>query len=305
MLGQHRSTQREAPTAPDGEAALRGEIVALARIYGRYGYRRVSAPLRVAGRCADHKRAERIWRQEGLEVPPRQPKRGRLWLADGTCVRPRPERPERPERPDHVWAYDFVEDRTRDGRRSRILRAVDEFTREALAIRVARKLGAAEVIDVLADLFIARGVPAHIRSDNGPEFAAKAVRGWIAGVGAETAFIEPGSPWGNGYVESFNGKLRDELLDGEVFNAPREARVLIEQWRRHNNAVRPHSALGCRPPARAGGGHAETAGAPASTRSSRGSAAILSDAPRKFRPDHSRGAGHRARRRLRRSNPWA
>ena len=243
MLGQHRSTQRKAPSVPDDEAALREEIVALARIYGRYGYRRVAALLRVAGWRANHKRVERIWRDEGLKVPPRQPKRGRLWLADGSCVR------LRPERPNHVWAYDFVEDRTRDGRRFRMLCVVDGFTREALAIRVARKLGAADVIDTLADLFIARGVPAHIRSDNGPEFAAKAVRGWIAGVGARTAFIEPGSPWENGYVESFNGKLRDELLRAEVFNSLREAQVLIERWRKHYNTARPHSALGYRPPA--------------------------------------------------------
>jgi putative transposase len=159
-------------------------------------------------------------------VPRRQPKRGRLWLNDGACVR------LRPERPDHVWAYDFVEDRTRDGRKFRLLCVVDEFTREALA-----------------DLFVARGVPAHIRSDQGPEFVAEAVKGWIAGVGAATAFIEKASPWENGYVESFNGKLRDELLDCEVFNALREAQVLIERWRRHYNAVRPHSALGYRPPA--------------------------------------------------------
>jgi transposase InsO family protein len=243
VLGQHRSTQRKAPSVPDDEAALREEIVALARLYGRYGYRRVAALLRLAGWAANHKRVERIWRQEGLKVPPRQPKRGRLWLNDGSCVR------LRPERPNHVWAYDFVEDRTRDGRKFRMLCVVDEFTREALAIRVARKLGSAEVIDVLADLFILRGVPAHIRSDNGPEFVAEAVQGWIGGVGARTAYIEPGSPWENGYVESFNGKLRDELLDGEVFNTLREAQVLIEQWRLHFNTVRPHSALGYRPPA--------------------------------------------------------
>ena len=243
MLGQHRSTQRKAPTVPDDEAALRDEIVALAKLYGRYGYRRVTALLRVAGWCTNHKRVERIWRQEGLKVPLRQPKRGRLWLNDGSCVR------LRPERPNHVWAYDFVENRTRDGRKFRMLCVVDEFTREALAIRVARKLGSVEVIDVLADLFIARGVPAHIRSDNGPEFVAKAVKGWVAGVGARTAYIAPGSPWENGYVESFNGKLRDELLDCEVFNTLREAQVLIEQWRQHFNTVRPHSALGYRPPA--------------------------------------------------------
>jgi putative transposase len=243
VLGQHRSTQRKAPSMPDDEAALRDEIIALAKLYGRYGYRRVTALLRVAGWCTNHKRVERIWRQEGLKVPPRQPKRGRLWLNDGSCVR------LRPERPNHVWAYDFVEDRTRDGRKFRMLCVVDEFTREALAIQVARKLGSAEVIDVLTDLFIARGVPAHIRSDNGPEFVAKAVKEWVASVGARTAYIAPGSPWENGYVESFNGKLRDELLDCEVFNTLKEAQVLIEQWREHYNTVRPHSALGYRPPA--------------------------------------------------------
>ncbi len=145
--------------------------------------------------------------------------------------------------------YDFVEDRTREGRKIRLLNVVDEFTRECLAIRVARKLGSADVIDVLADLFIARGTPGHIRSDNGPEFVATAVKGWISGVGAKAAFIEPGSPRENGYVESFNGKLRDELLNAEVFNTLAEARVLIEQWRVHYNTVRPHSSLGSRPPA--------------------------------------------------------
>jgi putative transposase len=172
-----------------------------------------------------------------------QPKRGRLWLADGSCVR------LRPEHVNHVWAYDFVEDRTREGRKFRMLCVVDEFTREALAIRVARKLTSTEVIDTLADLFIARGAPAHIRSDQGPEFVAEAVKGWIAGVGSQTAYIEKASPWENGYVESFNGKLRDELLNGEVFNTLREAQVLIEEWRRHYNRVRPHSSLGYRPPA--------------------------------------------------------
>ena len=145
--------------------------------------------------------------------------------------------------------YDFVEDRTRDGRKFRMLNVVDEFTRECLSIRVARRLRSADVIDVLADLFIMRGVPGHIRSDNGPEFVATAVKDWITGVGAQTAYIEPGSPWENGYVESFNGKLRDELLSTEVFNSLAEAKVLIEQWRRHYNTVRPHSALGYRPPA--------------------------------------------------------
>ena len=243
VLGQHRSVQRSPLRAADDEAALTESIIDLARQYGRYGYRRITALLRAQGWFCNHKRVERIWRREGLKVPARQPKRGRLWLADGSCLR------LRPERANHVWAYDFVQDRTRDGRKLRMLNVVDEFTRECLAIRVGRRLKAADVIDVLADLFILRGVPGHIRSDNGPEFVAKAVQGWIGGVGAKTAFIEPGSPWENGYVESFNGKLRDELLNAEVFHTLAEARVLIEQWRRHYNTRRPHSALGYRPPA--------------------------------------------------------
>lgn len=243
VLGQHRSTQRKVPHAADDEAALTESIVNLARQYGRYGYRRITALLRAEGWRCNHKRVERIWRREGLKVPARQPKRGRLWLNDGSCVR------LRPERPNHVWAYDFVEDRTRDGRKFRMLNVVDEFARECLAIRVGRQLKAADVIDVLSDLFILRGVPGHVRSDNGPEFAATAVKGWISGVGARTAFIEPGSPWENGYVESFNGKLRDELLNMEAFNTLAEGKVLIEGWRRHYNTVRPHSSLGYRPPA--------------------------------------------------------
>jgi transposase InsO family protein len=241
-LGQHRSTQRKAPRGSDDEAALTADIIKLAKRYGRYDYRRITALLRDAGWTVNRKRVERIWRREGLKVPQRQPKRGRLWLADGSCVR------LRPERANHVWAYDFVEDRTREGRKFRMLCVVDEFTREALAIRVARKLTSTDVVDTLADLFITRGAPVHIRSDQGPEFVAEAVKGWIAGVGSQTAYIEKGSPWENGYVESFNGKLRDELLNGEVFNTLREAQVLIEEWRRHYNRVRPHSSLRYRPP---------------------------------------------------------
>ena len=243
VLGQNRSTQRKRRRTADDEAALTQAIVRLAKQYGRYGYRRITALLRAEGWACNHKRVERIWRAEGLKVPPRQPKRGRLWLNDGSCVR------LRPERANHVWAYDFVEDRTRDGRKLRMLNVVDEFSRECLAIRVARKLNSLDVIDLLADLFILRGIPGHIRSDNGPEFVAAAVKDWITGVGAGTAYIEPGSPWENGYVESFNGKLRDELLNAEVFNNLAEARVLIEQWRVHYNTVRPHSALRYRPPA--------------------------------------------------------
>jgi putative transposase len=242
-LGQHRSTQRKTPITPDDEAALTADIIELARQYGRYGYRRITALLRTAGWRVNKKRVERIWRCEGLKVPPKQPKRGRLWLNDGSCIR------LRPEHPNHVWSYDFVADRTHDGRAFRMLCVIDEFTRESIAIRVSRKLKSTDVIEALADLFVLRGVPAHIRSDNGPEFIALALRQWIAAVGAKTAYIEPGSPWENGYCESFNGKLRDELLNGEIFYTLKEAKTVIEAWRRHYNAVRPHSSLGYRPPA--------------------------------------------------------
>ena len=243
VLGQHRSTQRKIPTTPDDEAALTADIIALALQYGRYGYRRITALLREVGWRVNRKRVERIWRQEGLKVPQKQPKKRRLWFTDGSCIR------LRPEYPNHVWSYDFVEDRTHDGRKFRMLNIIDEFTRECLTIRVSRKLKAVDVIDVLSDLFILRGVPGHIRSDNGPEFVAQAVRAWISAVGAKTAYIEPGSPWENGYCESFNSKLRDELLKGEIFYTLKEAQIVIESWRRHYNTVRPHSSLGYRPPA--------------------------------------------------------
>jgi len=243
VIGQPRSTQRRAPVIADDEARLTADIVELARAYGRYGYRRITALLRQAGWAVNRKRVERIWRREGLKVPRKQPKKGRLWLGDGSCIR------LRPERVNDVWAYDFVEDRTHDRRKFRMLTVVDEFTREALAIRVDRRLNSAAVIETLAELMLERGTPAHIRSDNGPEFVARAVRDWIAAVGSKTAYIEPGSPWENGYVESFNGKLRDELLDGELFYSLKEAQILIEAWRRHYNAIRPHSALRWTPPA--------------------------------------------------------
>ncbi|MDB5376129.1 MAG: integrase catalytic subunit, partial [Rubritepida sp.] len=217
---------------------MTAEVISLAVQYGRYGYRRIAALLRSCGWVVNVKRVERIWRREGLKVPTRQPKWGRLWLNDGSCVR------LRPVRVNHVWSYDFVEDRTHDGRKFRMLNVIDEFTRECLSIRVGRRLRSADVIDVLSELMILRGAPSHVRSDNGPEFAAKAVREWISAVGSRTAFIEPGSPWENGYCESFNARLRDELLNGEVFYTLAEAKVVIEGWRRHYNAIRPHSALG-------------------------------------------------------------
>ena len=242
-LGQHRSTQRKTPRGREDEERLTADIIELARQYGRYGYRKIAGLLEQAGWIVNDKRIERIWRREGLKVPHKQPKRGRLWLADGSCIR------LRAEHRNHVWSYDFVEDRTHDGRKYRMLNVIDEFTHECLAIRVARKLKAIDVIDVLSDLFILRGIPGHIRSDNGPEFVAKAVQDWITAVGAKTAYIAPGSPWENGYVESFNARLRDELLDGEIFYTLREAQTVIESWRRHYNAIRPHELLGYKPPA--------------------------------------------------------
>ena len=238
-LGQHRSTQRKIPRGRDDEGRLTEDIIALARQYERYGYRKIAELLRTqAGWVVNDKRVERIWLREGLKVPHKQPRRGRLWLADGSCIR------LRAEYPNHVWSYDFVEDRTHEGRKYRMLNVVDEFTHECIKIRVARRLKAVDVIDVLSDLFILRGEPGHIRSDNGPEFIAKAVQAWITAVGAKTAYITPGSPWENGYIESFNARLRDELLDGEIFYTLKEARIVIESWRRHYNAVRPHASLG-------------------------------------------------------------
>ena len=180
---------------------------------------------------------------EGLKVPKKQPKRGRLWLNDGSCIR------LRPEYKDQVWSYDFVMARTEDGKAFRILTMIDEYTRECLAMLVNRRITSQDVIDQLFQLIIFRGIPEHIRSDNGPEFTAKAVRSWLNRLSVKTLFIEPRSPWENGYIESFNGKLRDELLNCEVFYTLTEAKVLIEQWRREYNQVRPHSSLGYRPPA--------------------------------------------------------
>ena len=237
MLRQHRSTQRKVPRGRADEERLVADMIELARQYGRYGYRRIAALLRDAGWQVNDKRVERLWRREGLKVPTKQPKKGRLWLNDGSCVR------LRPEYRDHVWSYDFVHCRTDDGRAFRTLNILDEYSRECLAIRVKRKLNSADVIDGLGDLFVLHGVPAFIRSDNGPEFVAQAVQDWIAAVGAQTAYIEPGS-WEN--RKSFNARFRDELLNGEIFYSLHEAQILIEQWRRHYNTKRPHSALGYR-----------------------------------------------------------
>ena len=240
---QPRSTQRYEPKVAEDDCLLRSQIIKLAKRFGRYGYRRITALLRRDGWVVNHKRVQRIWREEGLRVPNRQPKRGRLWLANGSCIR------KKPEYRNHVWSYDFVMDRTHDGRRLRMLTVIDEFTRECLAIKVGRSLNSQSVASVLFRLFIHRGIPDHIRSDNGPEFTSRFIREWLRTIGVETLFIEPGSPWENGYNESFNGSLRDELLIIEVFYTLEEARILIERWRIEYNTIRPHSSLEYRSPA--------------------------------------------------------
>jgi putative transposase len=227
----------------DDEEPLVARMVALASQFGRYGYRRITGLLWLDGWQVNHKRVERLWRREGLKVPQKQPKRGRLWLNDGSCVR------LRPTHRNHVWSYDFVMTRTSNGQPVRMLNIIDEYTQECLCIKVARKITAQDVLEELFDLIVQKGVPEHIRSNNGPEFTAKAVGEWLGRIGVRTLFIEPGSPWENGYVESFNGKLRDELLNGEIFTTLLEAKVLIENWRREYNHIRPHSSLGYRPPA--------------------------------------------------------
>ena len=243
VLGQCRATQRYSSGISDEEVKLVARIIELATQYGRYGYRRITALLKREGFKVNHKKVERIWRREGLKVPQKQPKRRRLWLTDGSCIR------LRPEHKDHVWSYDFVAARTSDGRAFRILTIIDEYTRECLAILVKRSISSQDVIDRLFNLFVFRGIPEHIRSDNGPEFTGKAIRSWLNRLGVKTLFIEPGSPWENGYIESFNGKLRDELLNREIFTTLLEAQILIEEWRKEYNQVRPHSALHYRPPA--------------------------------------------------------
>src|SRR5437763_11756152 len=243
LANQPRGTQRYRAIRREDEEALTQAILQLASQYGRYGYRRITALLKRVGWRVGKDRVERIWRREGLKVPQKQKPRGRLWLNDGSCVR------LRPEHANHVWSYDFVSARTHDGRSVRILNLIDEHTRECLMVRAERRWSSARVISALADVMVIKGVPEHLRSDNGPEFVAQDLRQWLAKTGAKTLYIEPGSPWENGYCESFNSKLRDEFLNGEIFYSIKEVKVLTERWRVYYNTERPHSSLGYRPPA--------------------------------------------------------
>jgi transposase InsO family protein len=218
-------------------------VTEVATQFGRYGYRKVTDLLNQEGWDVGTDRVYRIWCEEGLKVPQKQPKRARLWLTDGSCLR------QRPEYKNHVWSYDFVSDRTHDGRSFKIFNVIDEYSRECLASVVKRRINSQDVILILADLFIKHGCPKHVRSDNGPEFIASRLLMWFATLEVKPLFIEPGSPWENGYCESFNGKMRYELLNGEIFLNLTEARVVIEAWRKHYNTKRPHSSLGGKPPA--------------------------------------------------------
>jgi len=242
-LGLSRSKVRYIPQKPNDEAILRQDIERLALKYGRYGYRRITALLKAEGWKINHKRVERIWREEGLKVPQRQKKRGRLYFNDGSCIR------LRPLYKNHVWSYDFVQERLCNGRKIRVLTVIDEFSRKCLRLEVRFSFKSEDVLKVLSELFLLEGCPEFIRSDNGSEFTAKSVRKFLAEINVKTAYITPASPWENGYNERFNGILRDELLNGEVFYSLKEAQVLIENYRTEYNEIRPHSALGYRPPA--------------------------------------------------------
>lgn len=241
-IGQYRTTQKYIKVKKDDEDILTKRVTELASKYGRYGYRRITDLLKAEGWKVNTKRIERIWRQEGLKVPQKQAKRGRLWLNDGSCIR------HKPIYKNHVWSYDFVMDRTHDGRSFRVLNIIDEYSRECLATVTKRSIKAYDVIETLAALFLVHGTPMFIRSDNGSEFIAKALRKWLNDLNVKTLFIEPGSPWENGYVESFNGKMRDELLDRELFYTLKEASTLIDMWRKEYNHIRPHRSLGGKPP---------------------------------------------------------
>lgn len=242
VLGQPRSSQRFTGCKPEKDRAVSERLVTLSRCHPRYGYRRIWALLRREGWRINRKRVQRLWRDGGLRVPPVQRKRRRLGSSEHGCQR------RRAERKNHVWSYDFLMDQTADGRRLKLLPVLDEFTREAHAILVARRIRAADVVDLLASLFRVHGAPAYLRSDNGPEFIATVVKDWLAHSGVKTLYIEPGSPWENGYSESFNSRFEDELLNRETFSSVTEAQVLVEQYRLAYNHDRPHSALGYRTP---------------------------------------------------------
>ncbi len=240
-MGVARSTMQY-KSEPKDDDALRLAMIRLAKKYGRYGYRKVGELLRAEGWRINHKKVERLWREEGLQLPERHKKHKRLYHHDASVIR------LRPKYPNHVWSVDLVHDRLSSGRPYKMLTVLDEFTREALCVQVATKMGAHEVVEALAPLIVQRGAPDHLRSDNGPEFIAEPLQTWLKRVGIDPIRILPGSPWENGYNERFNGTLRQEVLNAEWFATTRQAQTVINAWLRQYNRIRPHEALGMRPP---------------------------------------------------------
>lgn len=254
MLGQARSTQRYRRKVKCDEAALVKAMHALVRRHPRFGYRRVHALLRRDGWRVNRKRVHRLWKQEKLRVPQNQRKKRRLGTSEGGIVR------HAAKGKDDVWAWDFIHDRDEKGRPLKWLSLVDEYTRENLLLEVERSMKAVDVVDLVSQVMAIRGTPKHLRSDNGPEFIAEALRRFLGAAGVETLYIEPGSPWENGYAESFHSRLRDELLDAEVFHGLADAKALAASWRNDYNHRRPHSSLGYRTPAEYAASLAEPAG---------------------------------------------
>ena len=224
------------------EPALLARILELVAEFPRFGYRQITRLLQSEGWQVNAKRVYRLWRQEGLKVPKKTVKRRRLGSSEGGIIR------RKAEHKDHVWSVDFIFDRTINGRSLKMLVIIDEYTRECISLEVGRKFTGDHFVETLADLFAIRGVPKFIRSDNGPEFIARDVQDWLKEMGIATLYIEPGSPWQNGHVESFHNRLRDECLNQKLFLSVTEARVVIEEWRRFYNRVHPHSRLGFQSP---------------------------------------------------------
>ena len=241
-IGLARSSQRYQSTAKTDDDDLRLSMIRLAKQYGRYGYRKITYLLRIEGWKVNHKRIERLWREEGLQLPHRHKKRKRLYHKDTSIIR------LRPQYPGHVWSIDFVHDKLSNGRSYKMLTVLDEYTREALCVAVKSRMGHAEVLDALYPLFLKRGKPTYLRSDNGPEFIARDLQAWLRKVGIQPIRIYPGSPWENGYNERFNGTLRREVLNGEWFSTIKQAQAVINTWLKQYNCVRPHQSLNMRPP---------------------------------------------------------
>lgn len=241
-VGMARSTQQYKARKAEDDDALRLALIRLAKQYGRYGYRKIAKLLRLEGWVVNHKKVERLWREEGLQLPKRHKKRKRLYHKDSSIIR------LRPQYRNHIWSVDFVHDKLSSGRPYKMLTVLDEYTREALCVHVRARMGSADVLEALYPLLLKHGKPDHIRSDNGPEFIAGHLQDWLTKVGIKPLRIYPGSPWENGYNERFNGTLRREILNAEWFTSLHQAQTVINTWLRQYNRVRPHQALGMCPP---------------------------------------------------------